>query len=490
LRTTTLKTTALKKQLIYLMIIFPLLITACATGAKSERFAPEWFRNLEETEDESCYLVKISTFAMNESEASEKAVNELYSRVMEISGKSDIYSNTEDQTILIDELKAVMDTELPMEDILSIHRQEWFFDKDGSYYYGAFCLYKSAADKLKNRLLESYYSNDEILNAFLASSESYKSEQKYYSAAEELLKAALHVQQQSKPLFEDVAQLYIDNAASFLNRITVSGIQAPEEAFANTMIGDPFHILCSSEDGNVGDVEFLVSYVAKKRDGSKGQFERRLISNSSGVLEFYHPFIPFSGDAPVSFKVGSRDFHSALLGLGTDTLDISALKEWVNESSLDYQISVASASRKLPMGVILLHTDITGRALDNNDSSIGLAESLTQDGFQVTVMTLDPAEIEQAGESAFLRDLRAYYRDEYVRVVFGTVRIEDFESRGDTYRVKTGGSLKVVDVDSGEILMISDLEKSVESRSNTLAVTASFRELGKAFAQELIRALE
>lgn len=490
MRTTALKTAGLKYKLIYLLIIIPLFITACATGAKSELLAPEWFKILEETEDENCSLIKISTFAVGEAETADKAVEELYNRIMEISGKGSLFSKPEDQDRLKEILRSVMDTEQPLDGIISLHRQEWVFDDESSYYYGAFCIYKSASEALNERLMDTYYSNNDILNAYLAAADAYEAEMKYYSAAEEFLKAALYVDQQSEPLSADIAQLYIDKAGYLLSRITVSGVQAPENAYANTMIAEPFHLLCSSEDAMISDVEFLVSYEGKKRDGGRGQFERRLVSNTSGILEFYHPFIPFSGDAQISFKTGSRDFQSAVQTLGDDGLDVAAISSWMNDSSMDYSISVESASRKLPMGIVLLHTDITGTALKNDDSSVGLAEVLNQDGYQVSVMTLDPGEISRVSEPAFLRDIRAYYKDDYVRVVFGTVGIQDFESRGDFYRVQTGGALKVVDVVSGEILMTLDLDKSVESRSNTLAISASFRELGKAFAQEMISSLE
>jgi hypothetical protein len=490
LRTKLLKTTALKKYLIYLLIIVPLFLTACATGIKSERLAPEWFKALEETEDENCYLIKISTFAADEVEAEEKAIDELYNRIMEISGKGDLFSKPEDQAELKDILRSIIETELPLEGIISLHRQELVLDDESSYYYGAFCIYKTVAEKLNDRLMETYYSNDEVLNAYLAAAKAYEDEMKYYKAAEELIKAALYIHQQSEPLSRDIAQLYIDKAGSLLAGISVSGVQAPESAFANMMIDVPFHILCSSEDAVIPEVEFLVRYEGKKRDGEKGQFERRLVSNDSGILEFYHPFIPFSGDAQIIFIPGSRNFQSSVQTLGDGGLDISTLSAWMKDSSIEYSLSVESASRMLSMGVVLLQTDITGTALNNNDSSVGLVEALSQDGFKVEVMTLDPAEVLLAGESAFFRDLRAYYKDVYERVIFGIVEIQDFESRGDSYRVKTGGTLKVVDVLSGEILMTLDLDKSVESRSNTLAVTASFRELGKAFAQKMISSLE
>lgn len=490
LKITASKTTALKKHLMSLLIILPLILTACATGAKSDQLAPEWFKELEESEDETCYLVKISAFGSSEVEASEKVVNELYERVMELSGKGDLFSDPEDQEEMKNWLRSLIETEEPIEKLVYLQRQEWVSDDESSYYYGAFCIYKNLAEMLNDYLMETYYSNDIVLNAFLSAADGFEAEGKSYSAAEEYLNAALYVKQQSHPMSLSIAQFYVDKAASLLAGIIITGVQAPERALANVMIEVPFQILCSSEDAVVTDVEFLVLYEGRNRAGGKANFERRLVSNPFGIVDFFHPFLPFSGTSTVRFTPGSRDFHSGVLALNAEGLDMSAINAWEVESTLKYDISVESVSRKLPMGIVILHTDIAGAALKNNESSLGLAEALSLDGYSVEVMTLDPGEVRKVDEPAFLRDLRAAFKDDYVRVIFGTVEIQDFESIDDSYRVKTGGTLKAVDVKSGEILMTLELDKSVESRNNTLAVTASFRELGKAFAQEIITGLE
>lgn len=480
----------MKRHILYILLALPLLLTACATGSQSDPLAPEWFKALEEQEGENCFLVKIAVSSAGEEETLEKAVDELFSRVMELSGLSELYAAREDQDSLKEQLRILIQTEKDMEGIVSLSRQEWVPDEQSSNYYGAFCIYKTAEVLLSEQLIETYYSNDETLNAYLAKADEYERTGQYYGAAEELVKAALYALEKSGPMSLEVAQLYIDRAAALLRQIAVTQIQAPQAALVNTMISDPFLFRCSVEEADVPGVEFLVRYEGRTRDGSRGQFERRLVSNESGTVEFFHPFIPFAGSAPVAFTPGSREFHSILSSLENRGADVSQLRNWIETASLQYSILTDSGSRELPMGVVLLHTDITGTALDNNESSTGLAEALSQNDFSVDVLSLDPGEISRITEPAFLRDLKAYYGERYVRIIFGTVEIMDFESRGDSYRVKTGGTLKVADVNSGEILLELKLDKSVESRNNALAVTASFRELGKAFAQELINTLE
>ncbi|MDA3958766.1 hypothetical protein [Oceanispirochaeta sp.] len=482
------KSTLLIKTYLYFLL---LLLASCATRVKVDSHVPEWYSQLEESEDDAGFLIKIAEVSPSEEATLDAAVEELYLRIMEHSGRGSLYSEKADQDLLKQAIRNVLqENESTIDGFLSVQKQEWI-SLDKVYYYGALYLKKSAGKELYDRIVQAYYEDDEILQALLAASLLYESEMKYYSSAEELIKAALHVKSLSEPLADDLSQGYIDRAGLLLRKIKLRSLNSPNSVLSNQKISDPFHIFCTTDDEQgIADVEFLVRYQGRKRDGVQGEFERRLVSNVSGIMEFYHPFIPFSGTADVQFEPGSRDFHAGLLNLEKAGLDVSSLRQWLEESTINYELNVASGARTVSMGIVLLHTDSTGSALNQEDSSVSLQETLSQDGYNTSLMNLNPREISKKSEDEFIRDLRALYKGKYTRVVFGIVGIRDFESRNDSYRVKTSGSIKVVDVDSGEVLLTLELDKSVESRSNTVAVSASFQELGKAFAEEVKRSLE
>ncbi|MDC7239258.1 MAG: hypothetical protein PQJ50_02755, partial [Spirochaetales bacterium] len=60
----------MRKKVIYtfsrfaviIIVLISLLVASCATGAKGERLAPDWFQDLEESEDDSSWLIKITAF--------------------------------------------------------------------------------------------------------------------------------------------------------------------------------------------------------------------------------------------------------------------------------------------------------------------------------------------------------------------------------------------------------------------------------------------
>ena len=182
---------------------------------------------------------------------------------------------------------------------------------------------------------------------------------------------------------------------------------------------------------------------------------------------------------------GSRDIQSILRELASHIPEAAALKEYMAEQAVSLDFTVESAARLVPTGIVILHTDMTGTNLNSEDTASGLREILVDDGFNAEIMPLSPLEITASNEASFLRDLKAAYSNRYTRVIFGVVGIDDFEIRNDLYMVETRGVLKVVDIRTGEILMVSEKTKSVESKDNALAVAASFKELGKAFAEEM-----
>jgi len=478
---------------LYLLTVLILFLWAgCASKGKvSIPAEPLWFSALTESEEDVRFLIKVSAMGADREIVLESAVEQLYGKMISLTGDGFKGSGDSDKQLLMNEIRKIIEEKDSwLESLLSVIQQEWIDSENRVFYYGAFYLNKSAEDDLLSVLVNGLYGDDDTLLGLLESADRFESEGNYYKSAEELIKAALYVQSLSGLLSDEISQKYIDRALSLLKKIQVETLSVPDGIMSNLRIDDPFQLLCSSDGQGLEGVEFLVYYQGKKRDGSKGDFARRLVSNQTGILEFYHPFIPFTGKAIVRFVPGSRDFQAGVLSLDAEGLNVSGLREWIEARTSSYDLDVASGARSVPMGIVLLHTDITGSALKQEDSASSLADALSQSGFNISILPLDPREIAALSEAEFLRDLRAQYKGKFTRVVFGIVGIQDFETRNDSFRVNTSGYLKIVDVESSEILFTMNVDKSVESRSNTLAVSTSFRELGKAFAEEIIRSLE
>jgi len=478
---------------LYLPILLILLLLAgCASKGKVAPVSePSWFAVLKEGEETNRFLIKISSMGTSRDQVLQSAVDQIYEKIISLPGSGFKDSGDRDRTQLKEEIRKIIEKKDSwLTAFLNTIRQEWTVSEGRHFYFGAFYLDKNSKDAMLDKLVKNLYGNDHALHVHLENALRFESEGNYYQGAEELIKAAQNAKSFSGFMADEISQQLINRALGLLEKIDVKTLGIPEGIKSNLRIDKPFQLLCNADGKALDHVEFLVSYQGKKRDGTKGDFVRRLVSNQSGILEFYHPFIPFTGDSLVQFSPGSRDFHAEILNLEKEKLDVTGLKNWVKSRTNSFNLKVTSGARSVPMGIVLLHTDITGSSLKQDDSTVSLADALAQNGFNVSILPLDPKEITAMSEAEFLRDLRALYKGKFTRVVYGVVGIQDFEARNDSFRVNTAGFLKVVDVESSEILLDLNIDKSVESRSNTLAVSTSFRELGKAFAEEIIKTLE
>lgn len=477
---------------IFSLIVFVLLFFSCASGRSARIDAPGWFLALSEYSEGDCYYFPVSSEAVSPEAVADAVGDMVFAKLLEVSGLEELFSRREDRDVLVEQIKSLfypVEQEASREQAgtlpLSLDKSEWLNESGYTAFFGYFCIKADAAEKLQETLAERYFGDDKVLNALLDDSRSAEESGLHYQSAEALLQAAVYVLDSDNPLSLSLADKYVLRAAKLLKKIEISIDRYPDKVEANSKVETPFSLRCMEGIIGIRDVEFLVRYRGKKRDGSIGTFEVRIVSDVDGYVSFYHPFLPFAGESELVMKPGSRDIRTNLRQLEEKLKSALDLRAYLDDQTVTLPFTVLSSARAVPTGIVVLHTDVTGADLDFSETATGLKEVLEEDGFDTEIMNLSPLEITSSNEASFLRDLKAVYSGQYTRVIFGVVGINNFEMGNDLYKVETSGVLKVVDVKTGEILMVSEMRKSVESRDNALAIAASFRELGKAFALEM-----
>ena len=147
-----------------------------------------------------------------------------------------------------------------------------------------------------------------------------------------------------------------------------------------------------------------------------------------------------------------------------------------------------SRIRIISTGILILETDLAGNPLNTADTAEGLLNDLSADGFDISIMNLDPSQMLSRSDEALLRDLKADSRfsDTYQRVIHGTVALDSFEQNGDNFTVKVSGTLTLSDINRQITLYKSEISKSSQASNSLQAISAAFRQLGRSFAGELI----
>ncbi len=236
----------------------------------------------------------------------------------------------------------------------------------------------------------------------------------------------------------------------------------------------------------MGNAEFVVTYPKLARDGGPSRGEARINSDSDGLLSFLQPEVPFAGIQEIMIAPSATPFLEYIEDPNNSVTDKFILE--MEEPAATTEYEGLARIRSIPMGILILETDLTGNPLDSDAAARGLLDDLINDGFDVAVMGLDPREMITRSERALLRDIKAddQFSALFERVLHARVRLESFEQEGDSYTVRVTGSLAMSDVDRQVTLFRTELSKSSRAASSQQAMSAAFRQLGRSFAEELI----
>lgn len=274
---------------------------------------------------------------------------------------------------------------------------------------------------------------------------------------------------------------------SVLQSLKFETVSVPDQAYVGSRPNSPVFFSVSAGDKSVGNAEFLISYPRNARDGSPSSADARILSDDEGLVRFLPPEVSFAGIQKISISVSADPFLEYLEDPGDRYSDelIAGLEN--ARGGAEYE--ALPVIRSLPIGIVILETDLAGNALNTTDASRGVLDDMVADGFDIELMNLNPGEMLSATERAFLRDLKAdtNFSDDFLRVIHGTVSLDSFEQNGDSYTVRVTGTLALSDIQRQITLYRSEITKTSQATGSQQAISAAFRQLGRSFAGELIQ---
>lgn len=261
----------------------------------------------------------------------------------------------------------------------------------------------------------------------------------------------------------------------------------PDQAYVGTRPNSPVLISVSAGEKSVGNAEFLITYPKNARDGSPSTADARILSDSEGIVRFLPPEISFAGIQNITISPSADPFLEYLDEQGDRYSD--ELIAGLENARAGAEYEALPVIRSLPIGIVILETDLAGNALNTTDAARGVLDDMVADGFDAKLMNLNPEEMLSLSERAFLRDMKAdtNFSDEYLRVIHGTVALDSFEQNGDSYTVRVTGTLALSDIQRQVTLYRSEITKTSRATGSQQAISAAFRQLGRSFAGELIQ---
>lgn len=225
----------------------------------------------------------------------------------------------------------------------------------------------------------------------------------------------------------------------------------------------------------------------RKKKAVIGDRFAQLRSDKNGVISFVHPSPGFTGAGKVEISLDIlRDTGDLALIEEKFPEEYNRLIAIVNKIRIQYNFEIVSSAPSVPTAVFIADSDFLRKPLQTRQTGQGLVSSLKAVGFNTDLSENDIKPLFELSDDELLRDLPVLVDQNFRRVAFGVAQIIEFDDAAAGFTVVTEARIRVLDLESGEILFDEKLNKRVQGGESQATINTSFKELGKSFSSLLM----
>ncbi len=284
-------------------------------------------------------------------------------------------------------------------------------------------------------------------------------------------------------------QRNLTKARNAIAGISLIGERAPISGFLQEELSGPFSLTVSIGENCLKDVPFIVNYVVRRDTGKKAVETDTARSDTQGVLTYHRSPAAFVGTDTLTISLDLRSDLETLEILDDSYLDLmDSLKQEIREKQVTFQYTIQSRAALIPTAVMVLDVDRSGNPVPDGNTAAGILETLTAAGFNIVLISVNP-ELFQLGDFQIIETVRESSGGKYKRLIFGEVKIDDYRDADHGHIVKVSGSIKVVDLESGRILLTDSRIKSSRGSRPASTISAAFNGIGQNFGEQILNSL-
>ncbi|GAB1484620.1 hypothetical protein MASR2M78_34380 [Treponema sp.] len=233
-----------------------------------------------------------------------------------------------------------------------------------------------------------------------------------------------------------------------------------------------------------------MGYQSKLPNGRLTTKVATIQTGADGIASFEHPLPDFIGKGTLSMRIDLGSATESLYGIPDKYLSLVAgLEDEINTKRINFEYSVVSKARSIPMAVLIVDADSSG-AISIGTSSSALLQVLSQNGFVVRAAGMTADAISGKDDASVLAEARVTLRGKAERFAYGTTRVVSVKDDRGQKIVSVSAEVKVVELASGRILYSSIKQVPGVASSEKEAVEAARRQLGqKTLGEDLASSL-
>jgi hypothetical protein len=285
----------------------------------------------------------------------------------------------------------------------------------------------------------------------------------------------------------------LNQAREAVRRITLIRLNDNLKTYAGQEFGEPFNAAVvnggSPSDPPLPDAAVRVTYKEAKSSGKPVTRTRLVKSDSQGRVAFQPPPPEFVGPGELSMSLDLSDALEALEQV-PDRLyvQVEAFQDLLRKKSVSFAYESLSPAAAVPMGIAVFDLDASDNAISMAETAAGLLVELGKAGFKVAALPVNAGSVAGRQDAQVLAAL-AGFQPQVQRVVFGTARITDSAQEGSTLILQVSGTVKVLELATGKILLTVSRSKRAQGGNPSAALAAAFKMLGEDFGKAIANQL-
>jgi len=256
--------------------------------------------------------------------------------------------------------------------------------------------------------------------------------------------------------------------------------------------GFPLKVVAGSapSDPGIAGVAVRVSFKEMKASGKASTRSQLVKSGAEGKLSFLPPPTEFVGAETLTMALDLEEALEVLQEVpGRLYSQVEALEELVRAKSVRFAYESLSLAGTIPTGIAVFDLDASGNPIALTETASGLLGELGKAGFKVVSLPVSAPEIAGRPDNQVIAALIAGYRGQVERAIFGTARIADSVQEGQILIIQVSGTVKVVELSSGKVLLTVNKSKRAQGSNASAALSTAFKKLGEDLGQAIVNQL-
>jgi hypothetical protein len=372
--------------------------------------------------------------------------------------------------------------------------ERWLSERDGRLTVYLLARYdQQELAKEKRRLEEVFREKIEAISGPEREGRELEAQGRLYLAALRYLEAAAAAYKSELENADIRFERNLNQAREAIRRIGLAKLNDNLRTYAGQEFGEPFSAAVvngsSPSDPPMPDVAVRIAYKEGKGESKPATRTRLVKSDVQGRVAFQPPAPEFVGPGELIMSLDLSDALEALEQV-PDRLyvQVEAFQDQLRKKSVSFAYESLSPAAVVPLGIAVFDLDASDNPISMAETAAGLLSELGKASFKVTALPVSAGSVAGRQDAQVLAVLAAF-QPQVRRVIFGTARISESAQEGNTLILQVTGTVKVLELATGKILLTVNRSKRAQGGNASAALAAAFKmlgeDLGKAIANQL-----